>query len=149
VGQRIARILARKYGTLDALREATRESLERIPDIGPEIAGSVTDFFDQEENQKVLQHLANVGVEVREMAAPSRERDLEGKTFVFTGRLESFTREEAKEKVETLGGRASSSVSKETDFVVAGEQPGSKLDEAKKLNLEILDEKGFKSLIGK
>jgi DNA ligase (NAD+) len=148
VGQRMARILALEYQTLDALKKASRKNLEKISEIGPEIAGSVAAFFEQEENRKVLDRLAEVGVEVEKMPASAKKSKLENKTFVFTGSLESFTRDEAKVKVEMLGGRATSSVSGETDYLVVGEGQGSKLEEARKHNVEILDEKAFQDLIG-
>lgn len=146
VGQRMARILAMEYRSLMTLRKAGRQDLERISEIGPEIAESVADFFKQAENQKVLGRLQKAGVEIQKM--PTQKSELEDKTFVFTGRLDSLTRDEAKEKVEMLGGRATSSVSGETDYLVVGEGPGSKLDDAKKENVEILEEKKFKKLIG-
>jgi DNA ligase (NAD+) len=148
VGQRMARILALEYQTLDALKKASPEELEQIAEVGPEIAASVADFFEQEENRKVLDRLAEVGVQVQKMPASMKKSRLENKTFVFTGSLEGFTRDAAQEKVEMLGGRATSSVSGETDFLVVGGKPGSKLAEARKYNIEILDEKAFKDLIG-
>jgi DNA ligase (NAD+) len=146
VGQRIARILALEYRSLDVLNKVDRQGLEQTAEIGPEIAESVADFFKQAENQKVLERLAEAGVKVQKM--PTQKSALRDKTFVFTGSLDSFTRDEAKEKVEMLGGRATSSVSGETDYLVVGENPGSKLDEANKENVEILEEREFKDLIG-
>jgi DNA ligase (NAD+) len=148
VGQRMARILALEYRKLDALMEVGREGLQQISEIGPEIAESVADFFHQEENRNVLDRLAEVGVKVEKMPAPQKKPELEDKTFVFTGSLESFTRDEAKEKIEMLGARATSTVSGQTDYLVVGEGPGSKLEEAKQQNVEILDEDAFKDLIG-
>jgi DNA ligase (NAD+) len=148
VGQRMARILAMEYQTLDALKKVDQENLEQICEVGPEIAESVADFFDKEENWKVLDRLAKVGVKVANMPAPAKKSALKDKAFVFTGSLKSFTRDEAKEKVEMLGGRATSSVSGETDYLVVGEGPGNKLDEAKEQDVEILEEKAFKDLIG-
>jgi DNA ligase (NAD+) len=146
VGQRMARILATAYPTLDALREVEQQDLEQISEIGPEIAESITDFFKEAENKKVLERLVEAGVKIRKM--PGRKSELQGKTFVFTGSLERFTRDEAKEKVEMLGGRATTSVSGETDYLVVGEGPGGKLDEARQENVEILEEKEFRKLIG-
>jgi DNA ligase (NAD+) len=96
----------------------------------------------------VLDRLAEAGVEIQNMPESAKKSELENKTFVFTGILESFTRDEAREKVEMLGGRATSSVSGETDYLVAGERPGRKLEEAGMQGTEILDEKAFKDLIG-
>lgn len=145
VGQRVAQILARNFSSLDELRKAGEKDLEKIPGIGPEIARSVADFFAQNEN--VLRELEKAGIEVRKMPARKGKRSLEGKIFVFTGALEAYTRDEAQRLVEELGGRATSSVSGSTDYLVAGETPGSKLEEAKKRKVKIIDEKTFKKLI--
>jgi DNA ligase (NAD+) len=142
VGGRTARLLARELGTLDALAAADAERLQQLPDIGPEVAQSVAEFFDTERNRKALERIRKAGVEPKEVAQPEAT-PLDGKTFVFTGTLERFTREEAERKVETLGGRATSSVSSNTDYVVAGSDPGQKLDEARELGVEVLDEDAF------
>lgn len=147
VGERVARVLAQKYRSLNALRKANKKELEEISEVGPEIAESVENFFKQKENKKVLDQLAKAGVKVEAMPA-RKEMPLKGKTFVFTGSLKSYTRSEIKAKVEALGGRATSSVSGETDYVVVGENPGSKLDEAKNQKAKIIDEEEFKKLIG-
>jgi len=145
VGARTARLIARGLGTLDAVASADAERLRDIPDIGPEVAQSVTDFFDTERNRQVLERIRAAGVKPKEMAAPEAT-PLEGKTFVFTGTLEDFTREEAERKVETLGGRATSNVSSNTDYVVAGSDPGQKLEEARDLGIEVLDERAFRDM---
>lgn len=147
VGQHVARVLAQKYKSLDNLRQAEGDDLEETPEIGPEIARSVEHFFKQKENKKVLQDLSKEGVKVEEMSSKREELPLQGKTFVFTGELGSYTRSEAKDLVETLGGRATSSISGETDFLVEGKNPGSKLDEAKKLKINIIHEKEFKKMV--
>ncbi len=149
VGGHVARVLAREFRSMENLREATIEDLEEIAEIGPEIALSVKHFFDQEENRKVLERLEGAGVKAEEMPSRKKESRFEGKTFVFTGGLAKYTRAEAKKAVEELGGRATSSVSGETDYIVVGENPGSKLDEAKKEKVKILDETEFEKLIGK
>ncbi|HHP7234982.1 MAG TPA: NAD-dependent DNA ligase LigA [Desulfobacterales bacterium] len=148
VGQRTARILAEQFRTLDALKEAGKEDLERISDIGPEIARSIADFFAREKNRAVLDRLADSGVEVQPMPAGKKAQPLQGTTFVFTGSLADYTRQEAKRAVEDRGARATSSISGETDYLVVGENPGSKRDEAEAQDVEILDENGFKDLIG-
>jgi DNA ligase (NAD+) len=148
VGQRVARILAEEYGSLKALEEAGEGELKEISEIGPEIAQSVVSFFGQEENSKVLKHLAEAGVRPKQKPPDKISQTLKGKTFVFTGKLENYTRQEAKRAVEERGGRATSSVSKETDYTVVGEDPGSKLDEAKEHKVKILDEKEFSVLLG-
>jgi DNA ligase (NAD+) len=145
VGQKVAQELTRSFPTLEKLRNARREDLQAISSIGPEIAGSVTSFFA--ENDRALRELAEVGVEVQRMPGKKGTLPLEGKTFVFTGALKHFTREEAKKRVEDLGARSTSSVSGNTDYLVVGENPGSKLDEAKELKVKILDEKGFGELL--
>lgn len=147
VGQHVARILARKYGTLDSLMEASQEELSDIQEIGPKIAQSIVSFFKQEHNREVIEKLRKADINFG--SERLEEKDiLKGVTIVFTGGLSSMTRTEAKEKVEMLGGRASSSVSKNTDYVVAGEEPGSKYDKAKDLGVKILDESEFLKLIG-
>ncbi len=147
VGQRVARILAQEFGSLDNLKNAGKKDLEQIPEIGPEIAESVWGFFKQNKNQQVLVNLTKAGVEVQKMPTGRKSRALEGKTFVFTGKLKSYTRQEAEDLVEEYGGRATSSVSGETDYVVAGEGPGSKYEEARRQNIKTLDEKEFKKMI--
>ncbi len=147
VGEHVARLLAEKFGNLERLSGSTREQLEEIPGIGPEIAQSVVQFFSQEENRKVLKKLIEVGVHLEEVAVREGELPLKGKTFVFTGELEKYTREQAKEIVESLGGRAASSVSGSTDFVVAGRNPGSKLEEARKRGVKVIDEAAFEKMI--
>ena len=146
VGGRVARVLAQKYRSLEALREAEQDELLTIREIGPEIAESVAHFFQDTENRKVLKDLSQHGLHVQDM--PSQKKlPLRDTTFVFTGSLQDYTRKEAKELVESLGARATSSVSGETDYLVAGENPGSKLDEAKEHKVKIIDEKEFRKLV--
>ncbi|MFW6131055.1 MAG: NAD-dependent DNA ligase LigA [Candidatus Aminicenantaceae bacterium] len=147
VGQHVARVLSREYQRLDKIRDAKKEELEQINEIGPEIAQSVVHFFKQEENKKVLEKLQKAGIHVEDMAVSKKETFLEGKTFVFTGELENYSRDEAESIVEELGGRATSSISGSTDYVVVGNHPGSKLQKAKENNIQILDEKDFIKLI--
>ncbi|MFP4477224.1 MAG: NAD-dependent DNA ligase LigA [Desulfatibacillaceae bacterium] len=146
VGRRVAGLLAREFGSLSALREAPREDLSEIDEIGPEIADSVAGFFADEHNQDVVDRLLEAGVKVRDVSG-KKASPLEGKTFVFTGALESMTRDEARDRVEDLGGRATSSVSKNTDYLVRGEDPGGKLDDARDEGIEILDEQQFLNLL--
>jgi DNA ligase (NAD+) len=147
VGQRVARILAEEYGSLESLQKTAKAHLQEIPEIGPEIAQSVVSFFEQDENTKVLKHLAEAEVQPKKMAGPKAVRRLEGQTFVFTGKLQNYTRQEAKRAVEDRGGRATSSVSQETDYLVKGEDPGSKLREAQEQEVQILDETAFIKMI--
>ena len=146
VGQHIARVLADRYRTLARLRQAELADLKETPEIGPEIADSVYNFFRQKENHEVLKRLADVGIEVEEM--PPREKlPLADQTFVFTGKLDKYSRDEAQEQVEARGGRATSSVSGATDFLVVGTSPGNKLEEAKKEKVTILNEQKFLRLL--
>jgi DNA ligase (NAD+) len=147
VGQYIANVLSRKFGTFDAIMNVNRNELEKIRGIGPEISSSIVEFFSQEKNKKVLKRLMDAGIEIEAVSKPERDLSLQGKTFVFTGELKNYTRSEAEGVVENLGARATSSVSGQTDYVVAGKEPGSKLDEAKKRGVKILYEKDFKKLI--
>jgi DNA ligase (NAD+) len=149
VGQHIARVLARRFGTLEAIMEADRETFLSVHEIGPEIAASLESFFREEHNRAVIDRLGELGVTIEAVSQPSRGtgRTLEGKTFVFTGGLERFSRDEAKRRIEELGGRAIGSVSKRTDYVVAGADPGSKLDEARRLGVRVLTEAEFAALI--
>jgi DNA ligase (NAD+) len=121
---------------------------ERIPDVGPVVGESMADWFHNPHSRKFLEKLAKVGVEIEVPKALERGGKLTGKTVVFTGSLESMTREDAQEKVRLLGGVATESVGKETDYVVAGSEPGSKYEKAKKLGAKILSEKEFLKLIG-
>lgn len=147
VGQHVARVLSRKFRSLDRLMRASEKKLRETREVGPEIALSVSHFFSQDENTKVIQRLKNAGVDIENEPAGQGEIPLEGKTFVFTGELKKYTREEVKELVEAKGGRATSSVSGETDFVVAGKEPGSKLDQAKERGIPVLDESEFQKML--
>ena len=145
VGQRTAIDLADNFGDLESLKSASIDELLAIKDIGPVVAKEIKKWFENEKNNKLIKDLKKAGVEIE--APEERGSDLEGKTFVFTGSLDSFTRKEAKEKVLSLGGRPTSSVSGNTNFLVAGENPGSKLKDAKEKGVTILNEDEFKKLI--
>jgi len=147
VGRHTANVLARHFRTLENVQSANEEELTDIPEIGPRIARSLVHFFRAAEEEGTLRHFREAGVEVQSMPATSGRAPLADKTFVFTGGLEHFTRDEAKQRVEMLGGRATSSVSSQTDYLVAGENPGSKLDEARSENVHILNEDAFERLI--
>jgi DNA ligase (NAD+) len=146
VGEHIAGILALHFGSLERLADAGRDELEAVEEIGPEIAESVQNFFQDKENRRILDELKRAGVKPKS-AKRQKSEALKGLTFVFTGELESYTREQAEKEVESLGGRATSSVSGNTDYLVLGKGPGSKLDEAKKNDVKILDEKAFMKLL--
>jgi DNA ligase (NAD+) len=148
VGDRTATTLARQFGSLEALSKATVEELDDVPEIGLTVAQSVRDWFDDEGNLALCERLAAAGVrtKIEKVSGPSDDR-LAGKTFVLTGTLDGFTRDEARVAIESRGGRVSSSVSKKTDFVVAGEEAGSKLDKATALGVTVLDEEAFKKML--
>ncbi len=142
VGRRVAGQLADEFRSLKKVMAADKREIQEISGIGPEIAAAAADFFADKSNRKVLERMRKSGMKVKSM--PEREKQpLQGKTFVFSGALESFTRDEAKERVEALGARATSAVSGETDYLVLGENPGSKLDEAKERGVRCIDEDEF------
>jgi DNA ligase (NAD+) len=147
VGEHVSQVLASHYRRLEDLARASREELLEIPGIGPQIAESVAHFFAQKENQHVIQRLKEVGVQMQEAAMLAGPTPLAGKVFVLTGGLEGFTREEAKEAIMRRGGRVASSVSRNTDYVVVGKDPGSKLEEAERLGIQILAEREFQALL--
>lgn len=146
VGEHTAKLLANSFGTLDALRKVKYEDLIEIREIGPEMAKSIIAFFEEERNLKLIDKLVKGGV-VYKAERAVRGGPLEGKTFVLTGTLKDFTRNDAEKIVESLGGRATSSVSKKTDYIVAGEEAGTKLDKARELGVKVLTEEEFKKLI--
>jgi DNA ligase (NAD+) len=146
VGDRAARLLAEHFGSVDRVAGATVEEISEIHGIGPRIAESVRLFFDQPPNQKAVERLHEVGVVLEEASRPAGPRPLAGKTFVLTGALDQMSRDEAKTRIARLGGRVSSSVSRKTDYVVAGEEAGSKLEDARRLGVAVLDEAAFLDL---
>jgi DNA ligase (NAD+) len=146
VGEHLSAVLARHYGSLKAIREAREEDLLAIREVGPQVARSIRAFFDNPQNQKVLDKLLAAGVTVPE-EKQGPPKPLQGKTFVITGRLAGFTREEAKERLELLGGRVSNQVSGKTDYLIVGEDPGSKLDKARELKVPVLTEKEFMAFL--
>ncbi len=148
VGSRVAEILAQRYPSLDNLAAASTEGLTDIHEVGPIVAASITAFFKQPQVKTILKKLKRAGVNTKRTKDEAPLSDaLAGKTFVFTGELEGYSRTEAEALVRKLGGNASASVSKKTDYVVTGSGAGSKLAKAKKLNVKVLDEGGFKNLI--
>ncbi|HNR14800.1 MAG TPA: helix-hairpin-helix domain-containing protein, partial [Thermodesulfobacteriota bacterium] len=146
VGEHLAQVLAEQYPTLDDLMNASAAELMTIREIGPEVASSIVSFFGNESNRQVIDHLRLSGIL---LSSRSRRKGtgLEEKTFVFTGTLSRYTRDEAKHLVESLGGKAVSSVSRQTDYLVAGLDPGSKIDKAKVLGVTILTEEEFEKLL--
>ncbi|MEJ6951394.1 NAD-dependent DNA ligase LigA [Natronospora cellulosivora (SeqCode)] len=150
VGAGGARVLTNVYPSIDKLSKANLEDLEAIEEIGPVIADSIVNFFKEEHNQEVINKLADAGVKMSKDDEEESTEEIEAlkdKKFVFTGSLEKFTRNEAKEKVLTAGGKVSSSVSKNTDYLVSGENTGSKMDKAKELDVTILNEEEFIDLL--
>lgn len=143
VGEETAVDLANHFGTLKRLREVTRGELDRIPNVGEIMAESIFEYFQDKQNQRLIDDMLEAGVKVEGHKAQTVSNNLAGKTFVLTGGLETMTREEAKEKIRARGGDISSSVSKNTDYVVAGSDPGDKYDKAKKLGVKIIDEAEF------
>jgi DNA ligase (NAD+) len=146
VGENVARILAMEFGGMEKLIEATEDALAAVHGIGPRIAASVALFFRQEENRRLVAALQAAGLQMQERASAG-PKPLLGKTFVLTGGLATMTRDEAKAAIQRLGGRVSSSVSKKTDYVVVGTDPGSKADDARRLEVPILDETEFRALV--
>jgi DNA ligase (NAD+) len=147
VGSETAEILVKHFGSVDKLSQSTAEELMTAPTIGPTIAESIVAFFRQDSNLKVIDKLRQAGVRMREETAKPRELPLAGKEFVVTGKLESCTRTEAEARIRELGGLVGSSVSKKTDFLVVGADPGSKLDRARELGTALLDEKQFLKML--
>ncbi|HEY0867342.1 MAG TPA: NAD-dependent DNA ligase LigA, partial [Fimbriimonas sp.] len=146
VGEKGAQDLARELRTLEAVRRAGYGALLAIPNIGPATAREIEQWFEEEENQRILDELLQLGVAPVEAEGPVSEV-FEGKTFVFTGKLERFTREDAERLVARLGGKAAGSVSKQTTYLVAGPGAGSKLDKAEKLKVQVLTEEQFLELL--
>jgi DNA ligase (NAD+) len=148
VGERAAQLLAERFGSLDRLMAASREELEAVPEIGPKIADSVLNFFSRDQNRRVVKKLAAAGVNTVARASAVRTAGpLAGKSFVLTGTLEEFTRQEAGKIIKNLGGHVVSSVSRKTDYVVVGRDPGQKYDKAINLGVKILRESEFKKLL--
>lgn len=149
VGETTAKDLARHFGTLDKLTKASVEQLLEVPDVGPIVAASIHTFFAQPHNVEVVEQLLAAGVVPKESAgeADDRPRPLLGRTLVLTGTLPSLSRDEAQALIEEAGGKVSGSVSKKTNYVVAGEEAGSKLEKARTLGVTVLDEAGLRALL--
>jgi DNA ligase (NAD+) len=148
VGEHVAEILAAHVGSMERLLRASAEELAEIHGIGPRIAAGVARFFAQEENVRVVERLKAAGVKMEEAVAAGPKL-LAGKTFVLTGTFSSMSRDGARDLIIRLGGRVTSAVSKKTDYVVAGKEAGSKLDDARRLGVATLDEAAFLALVGK
>jgi DNA ligase (NAD+) len=153
VGDTVADLLAEEFGTIDALMGASVERLQQVKGIGQVLAESVYHYFHSPNGQRTIEDLRSLGVQLKQEARPSPAQaggtDLTGKTFVVTGTLEHFSRQDIEDLIKKLGGKATGSVSKNTDYVVAGANPGSKLDKARQLGVKVLNEKEFEKLVGK
>src|SRR5436305_522641 len=148
VGERTAQFLAEHFGSMEALADASVEELQSVNEVGPRIAESIVEFFSNTANRKLVERLGEAGLTFK---GKKKERGtkLAGKTFVLTGTLAKYTRDEAKKMIEDAGGKVTGSVSKKTDYVVAGSDAGSKLDKAKELGVPAIDEKEMEKLVGR
>ncbi len=135
------------WASIDRLKKMSIKDLEKVKDIGPIAAKSIYDWFRQKRNVKLVEKLEKVGVRIKRYKPQTTNYKLKGRTFVLTGGLETISRDEAKEKIRELGGEISESVSKKTDFVVVGKEPGSKYDKAKKLGIKIINEQKFLKIL--
>jgi DNA ligase (NAD+) len=147
VGERTAQLLAAHFGSMEKLRDASQEELLTVEEIGPKIAEGVHEFFSESANRKLIDRLAAVGVNMKDERVAPKSSKFAGMTFVFTGTLANHSREEAEALVLSHGGKAGSSVSKKTNYVVVGADPGSKFDKAKSLGVPTLDEAHFEKLL--
>jgi DNA ligase (NAD+) len=147
VGERTAQFLAEHFGSMDALMTAGEEELQDVNEVGPRIAKSIAEFFQEPKNRDLVEQLRHAGVS---LTGKKKERGtkLAGKTFVLTGSMARYSRDEAKKMIEGAGGRVAGSVSKKTDYVVAGEDAGSKLEKARELGVSVIDEKGMEEMLG-
>ena len=150
VGSRVAQVLAKRYRTIEALAAASQESLESIEGVGPEIAGTVYDWFHTAENLALVERLRQAGLRLQDDVpeTPAGSQPLLGKIVVITGTLTAFSRDEAGQAAERAGAKVTASVSKKTSFVVAGAEAGSKLTKARSLGVEVIDEAEFMRRLG-
>jgi DNA ligase (NAD+) len=146
VGERTAELLAEHFGSMDAFMDAGFDELQQVTEVGPRVAAAITEFFSEPRNRELVERLRKAGLRF-EGEKKKRGTKLAGKTFVLTGTLPNLSRDEAKKMIEDAGGKVSGSVSKKTDYVVAGSDPGSKLDKAKQLSVPIVDEDGLTELL--
>jgi DNA ligase (NAD+) len=147
VGERTAQFLAEHFGDMTALENAGEEELQQVEEVGPRIAKSIVEFFAEPKNRELVEELRGAGLQFKGKKK-ARGTKLAGKTFVLTGTLANYTRDQAKKMIENAGGKVAGSVSKKTDYVVAGSDAGSKLDKARELGITVLDEQGMRELLG-
>jgi DNA ligase (NAD+) len=149
VGERTGQLLANHFGSLDKLAKATLEELEETEEVGPRVAEAIREFFQEKRNREVLEKLRKAGLQFEQEQTRKTDGMLAGKQFVLTGTLPTYSRDQAKQMIEESGGRVVGSVSKKTDYVVVGADPGSKLEKARALGIKTLDEAGLRELLGK
>lgn len=149
VGPPTARALVNRFPSIEAIARASEEELTEVEEVGAVVASTIREFFDSQRNQEIVKKLRDAGVRLEEEAKPQATGTLSGKTFVLTGGLENYSRDDAAAAIEGAGGKVVSSVSKKTDYVVVGESPGSKLSKAQDLGVTLLDENQFRSLLGR
>jgi DNA ligase (NAD+) len=147
VGEATALALAQHFGDARALADASVEEIQRVQDVGPIVAGSIRAYFDNAENRRLLERLLASGIEWPPMERPKGTGNVTGKTFVITGTLEQMSRDAARDALLERGAKVTGSVSKKTDYLVAGADPGGKLDKARQLGVEVLDEAAFLALL--
>jgi DNA ligase (NAD+) len=146
VGERTAELLAEHFGSMDAFIKANFDQLQQVTEVGPRVAEAITEFFSEPRNRELVERLRKAGLRL-EGEKKQRGTKLAGKTFVLTGTLPNLSRDEAKKMIEDAGGKVSGSVSKKTDYVVAGADPGSKLDKARELKVAVIDEDALIALV--
>jgi DNA ligase (NAD+) len=148
VGERTAQILADTFGSIDAIAAADEDKLQEADEVGPKVARAIHEYFAEERNLKLVEQLREAGLRFTHQIKRREGGPLEGKTFVLTGTLPTLTREDAKARIEAAGGKVTGSVSKKTNFVVAGEEAGSKLDKARALEVAAIGERELLDMIG-
>ena len=149
VGERTGQLLANHFGSLDKLAKATPEELVEAEEVGPRVAEAIQEFFQEKRNREVIEKLRKAGLQFEQEQTRKTEGKLAGKQFVLTGALPTYSRDQAKQMIEESGGRVVGSVSKKTDYVVVGADPGSKLEKARALGIRTLDEADLRKLLGK
>ncbi|MGC1187686.1 MAG: NAD-dependent DNA ligase LigA [Candidatus Acidiferrales bacterium] len=147
VGERTAQLLATHFGSLEAIRDASEEQLTEVGEVGPKVAAAIAEFFSEKVNRDLIKRLRDAGLKPKEEKLAVKDTRLEGKTFVFTGSLDRRSREESAAEVVAHAGKVTGTVTKKTDYVVVGSDPGSKFDRAKELGVTILDESDFEKLL--